>query len=267
MDSPQRFTRSLVLLTLASGVALVAVGLAQGFIGGAHWPFTWVVLLPAVALGAVAVDRRRAVVVAAAGVFVLTWQVFGLYWFGGTPWLWRVVEGLTAMGGRVEAVVPAVFWVGMVGLFGVWAKLFDPGARWGLSVARAAIAVAASVAVYYGLAWLQWVLWTFGLSRYPRLWFVVEFAPAVVLPLLLWRRWGEVVAWVGAVLAPAVMVGVVMLDSYRPTPMDFGVYAVVLAIGPMWVYRDWRRSRTEGASYGFEVMVARPVLPIDEGTL
>jgi hypothetical protein len=132
-------------------------------------------------------------------------------------------------------------------------------------MARAVIAVGGSVAAYYGLAWLQHVLWPVGLSRYPRSWLVAEFAPAVVLPLLLWRRWSGVAAWVGATLAPAVMVGVVMLDSYRPTPADFAVYAVVLGIGPVWVYQEWRRKRAGGRAQGFEVVVARAVVPVDEG--
>jgi hypothetical protein len=273
MDQPRIFSRSSPILPAAVlGGLLIRLSIPEAlfvYLDVYDWPFTWVLLLLATAIAACLVRRRSRAVWLGAGVTLLmTWQALpGMHWVGGVPWLWRALRAIAGLA-RYDTNTAAyvLFWMAVTALSGIWAKVFDPDASWGLSVARAAIAVAVSVLSHYALAWLQYVLWPIGLNRYPRLMLIAEFVPAVVLPLLLWRRWRGIVVWVGVTIAPAMMVGVQMLDSYRPTRLDFAIYALVLAIAPMWVYCDWRRTRATPKSFGFEVIGPRAAIPVEEGT-
>jgi hypothetical protein len=111
-----------------------------------------------------------------------------------------------------------------------------------------------SLAISEALLWLR----ELSSARAPALSNVADVAifllPALALPALLWPNWNRIAAWAGASTASVTLTAILVFDLHRLTPGTAAAAAVLMSIGPVWAYLDWRRARITERARGFEVL-------------
>lgn len=219
----------------------------------------WTVLvLPLALAGALAHPRRLLAWAGVAAGALLCAPPFSVRPEG--PWAWRATDFL-ARATHNPMLGRAAFWLAAVVTCALVVRT-AAGVDWGMAVARAAGALVAGLAATEALLWAMEFHPPGARAVRLALQVVVLLLPAVVLSGLIWRNWSRVAAWCGASAASVVLAAVLVFDQRGLDATTAVTAAIVMSVGPVWAYLDWRRSRIAERARGFEVQVPQPVQPL-----
>jgi hypothetical protein len=223
----------------------------------AEWEWQWGVMVIPVALAAVILryERREAwiaLLLSIAG-FGFSFSALGTRWDGGLTFLKGVLESAT---GNVFPSLGLICFIGvLVMIAGLVAKASDDEALWSVAIARAFVALMASLALWYPLDYFVPVSLHLPAGALPAARTGMALLPAVVFAMLIWRRGRGVVLWIGVIMASVVFAAVAVFEAERVGLADIGLITLAMMPGPAWVYFDWQRSRSVIRARGFEVVL------------